>query len=226
MFLNSVEPYRQPETSRIHLLNGVNLQSSLSFDEIMDITNSPYTDESWIRLAYFVSKGQLRRYRNDDIGRIVDRNITRGNWKINGMPVNCIVNETYLRMPSVCDWTRHFLFFMPDDFLGSLEVFSLQLSNDLSEFMALNQIAKLAQYQLVSNSPFNRFIVAIQKENNWEIAFGEIPSVITPKSYTKTRRVKITLFKEPNKLFQELLIGNKTNNLLYDRYEFRVRVDY
>ncbi|MFG6497281.1 hypothetical protein P8610_18100 [Fictibacillus sp. UD] len=190
----------------------------------MDITNSPYSNKGWCQLSYFVTKESLRPYYNEHIGRIADRKIANGEWLIDKTSDNCLFYETYLRMPSVCDWTRQFLFFSPDEFLGSLGVYAIKLSSDISENMALRWIAKVAQYQLVSDSPFNRFMVAIQKEKYWEFAFGEVLPLIGPKSLIKARRIKISLFKEPSKFFYELLSGGKAYNILHDEYEISVRL--
>ncbi|UGB29965.1 hypothetical protein [Metabacillus sp. B2-18] len=223
-FVNTVEPDNTPNPSRIHLLRGIELQNPLTFDEITDITNTPYSNENWSKLAYFVTKSSLRPFYHENLGRIVEQHIARGDWIINDMSVNCLFYETYFRMPSVCDWTRQFLFFTTDDFLGSLGIYALNLSTDASEYMALRQIAKVAQNQLVSNSPFNRFMVAIQRQNYWGFAFGEILPTMTPRMYTNARRVKISLFKEPSKFFYELLSGGMVNNILHEEYEIRIRI--
>lgn len=223
-FVNSVEPYRKPDSNRVRLLTGLELEKPLMFDEIMGITNSPYSNENWSRLAYHVSRHSIRPYYNEHIGRIADRNIAEGEWIIDATSVNCLFYKTSLRMPSVCDWTRQFLFFTSDNFLGSLEIYALQLSTDTSEHMALRQIAKVAQYQLVSNSPFHRFMIAIQKENNWELAFGYILPTMIPSNYIRSRKVKISLFTEPSTFFHELLNGGKANNTLHDEYELRVEI--
>lgn len=223
-FVNSVESYRQPNSSRVHLLTGIELEKSLMFDEIMDITNSPYSNENWSRLSYFVTKGSLRPYENEQIGRIAERNIAKGDWIIDGKSVNCLFYETYLRMPTVCDWTRHFLFFTPDDFVGSIGIYALNLSTNISEHMALKQIANVAHHLTVSNSPFNRCMIAIQRESHWELAFGEILPTVVPKNYIKSRKVKISLFKEPSIFFHELLSGGMAKNILHDEYEVSVRI--
>lgn len=226
VFVNTFQADSPPEPRRIHLLKDIELQSSLTFDEIMDITNSPYSNEHWSKLSYFVSKGSLRPYYYENLGRIVDRNIAKGDWVIDETSVNCLFYETYLRQPRVSDWTRQFLFFTPDNFLGSLAIYALNLSMGVSDNMALKQIANAAQHQLVSNSPFNRFMVAIQKENTWELAFGEILPMVVPKKYTKARKVKISLFKEPSQFFHELLSGGKVSNIHHEEYEIKVRIFY
>ncbi|AYV72911.1 hypothetical protein M1D49_00335 [Bacillus sp. PK3-056] len=223
-FVKTLQQEVHPDPSRVNLLRGIELRSSLTFVEIMDITNSPYSNENWSKLSYFVSKGSFRPYSNDDLGRIIERKIANGDWLIEDTSVNGLFYETYLRMPTVCDWTRQFLFFTPDDFVGSIGIYALNLSTDISEHMALKQIANVAQYQIVSNSPFNRFMVAIQKENHWEFVYGEILPMITPKNYTKSRRVKISLFKEPSKFFNELLRGGMVKNIPHDEYVISVRI--
>jgi hypothetical protein len=223
-FVNTVEPNTPLDPSRIHLLRDINFQSPLTFDEIMNITNSPYSNENWSKLSYFVTKNSLRPYFDEHMGRIAERKIVTGEWIIDETSVNCLFYETYLRMPTVCDWTRQFIFFTTDNFLGSLGIYAINLSIDLSEDMALKQIANVAQHQLVSNSPFNRFMVAIQKGSSWELAFGEILPTVAPKKYTKARKVKISLFKEPSKFLHELLRGGKVNNILHEEYEFSVRI--
>lgn len=223
-FVNTLQPDILPDPRRIHLLSDIEFQSSLDYNEIIDITNSPYSDENWAKLSYFVTKSSLRPYFSEHIGRIADRKIANGEWLIDKTSVNCLLNETYLRMPAVCDWTRQFLFFKSDNFVGSLGIYALNLSMGASNLMALRQIANISQFELVSNSPFNRFMVAIQKENCWELAFGEILPLNTPKTYTKARRVKISLFKEPSKFFFELLCGGKVTNILYDEYRISVRM--
>lgn len=223
-FVNHAEPHRNPDSSRIHLLTDISYEKSLTFEEIMDITNSLYSNENWSKLSYFVTRGSLRPYDNEHIGRIAERNIAKGDWIVDEKSVNCLFYETYLRMPTVCDWTSHFLFFTLDNFLGSMGIYALNLSTDISEHMAVKQIANVAQYQIVSNSPFNRFMVAIQKENHWEFAYGEILPMITPKNYTKSKRVKIFLFKEPSKFLYELLSGGMVKNIPHDEYVISVRI--
>lgn len=223
-FVNSVEPYGKPDSSRVHLLTGLELEDSLTFEKIMDLTNSPYSNENWSKLSYFVTKSSLRPYDNEHIGRIADRKIAKGDWIIDEMSVNCLFNETYLRMPTVCDWTRHFLFFTLDDFLGSMGIYAMNLSTNVTMLMAVRQLTNIAQYHLISNSPFNRFMIAIQRESHWELAFVEVLPTVVPDKYINSRKVRISLFKEPSKFFYELLSGGKAKNILHDEYELRVKI--
>jgi hypothetical protein len=223
-FVDSKQRYMSPESSRVHLIRDINLLNPMTYDEIMDITKSPYSNESWSKLAYNVSKSSFRPYYNEDLGKIADRNIAKGNWLIDETSVNCLFYETYLRMPSVCDWTRHFMYFTEDNFLGSLGIYALQLETDVSENMALRHVANIAQYQLVSKSPFNRFMVAIHRDKSqWELAYGYIVEEHTPLWMCKSRRVRISWFKEPSKFFKELLSGGIVNNIHYEEYEVSVR---
>lgn len=222
-FANTIKPDTLLEPRRCSLLRGIDFQKELTFEEIRDIANSPYSNENWSKLSYFVCKSSIRPYHNDDLGKIVERNITNRDWMIDEMSVNCLLYETSLRMPTVCDWTRHFSFFTSDNFIGSIGIYALQLSTNTSEHLAIKQIANIAQYQLNTNSPFNRFLVAIQKEDNWEIAFGDILAAVTPRKYVKARKVKITLCKEPSKFFNEFLGGGRINNIIHEEFEIRVR---
>jgi hypothetical protein len=225
MFIvNSLQPNISIDPNRIKLLRNATLQSSLTFDEIMDITKSPYTDETWVQLVYFLSKHKLRPYYNNVIGKIADQKIANGDWIIDEMSVNCLLFETYLRMPSVCDWTRHFLYFNSSSFLGLFDVYSLNLSTDVSEHMALKQISHISQHQLQNNSPFQRFMVAIQKIDRWELALGEILPINVPIKFVKSRRVRITVFNDPSRFFHELLRRGKANNIPHKEYEIAVRI--
>lgn len=224
-FVNTNDQNIPPKLDRCTLLKDIDYEKELNFEEIMEITNSSYSDNNWSRLAHFMGKKSYRSYQDNQMNKIIKTMFSNSDILANQAHVNCLFYNTYLRIPSVCDWTRHFSFFISDYFIGSLDIYAMQLSMDASDYFAVRQIANIAQNQINTNRPFLRFMVAIVKEDKWELAFCFIEKEKNlPKHFIKARKIKIQWFKKPAKFFDEILRGGNVFNIPNEEFIVKVRV--
>ncbi len=209
--------------SQVHFL-GSELEP-LSFNKMLEITSQSYTDKEWCKLAYSVSKSGLQSYTNEQMTKIVNHKKSDGSWNFNDKVVNCLFYETSLRHPGVSAWTKEFKFFtgLGSRFLGAVGVNTIHLEADVSEGMMLRRVGDLVQYTLLSESPFNRLLIALHKPNcdDWELVYAE--AIINPY-VNRSRPVNISYFSRPSEFFKALLSGEKLNSVEHKRYEVRVRV--
>ncbi|MED1746646.1 hypothetical protein [Brevibacillus borstelensis] len=232
MFLQTSITYKLPSVSQVFFLDGFD-QGSITADEMIGLSLSPYGDCSWSRLAYSVAQTAFRQYIDEDFARIVQRKsvCTHNHYQedtlINNIaPVKCLFFNTSFRSPGTCDWSREFKYYSGTFFFGGIGVFTIQLTPYCSERGKLLSITRLAQYSLLSGNSSKRLLIAIVKQDGWEIAFANIIFPLTPSYRNEIIcRVKITLFKEPSSFIRAITSGLKVNEVDHEEHNTKVLID-
>jgi hypothetical protein len=178
MFLNTIEPYKPPKDSQVHLL-GSNLLP-LSFEEMMELSNL-YQDENWSKIAYSVTNSLLQPYVDDILSEIIKRKVDRDIHNSN--KINSLYFKTQVCNPFCCDWTREIKYFTGNGeyFLGGIKVFAIQLKSVVDLTSILRLISGLAQVNILSNLPCNRMLIALVHPEYWELVFAEVAVNSTTK---------------------------------------------
>lgn len=232
MFLKAPITYTLPSDSHVCFLEGFD-RGTVTTDEMIELSLSPYEDCNWSRLAYSVAQTAFRQYIDEDFAQIVQRKLvsTHNHYQedtlINNIaPVKCLFFNTSFRSPGTCDWSREFKYYSGKLFFGGIGVFTIQLTPYCSEDGKLRSISRIAQYSLLSGNPFKRLLVAIVKHDVWEIAFANIILPLTPSYRNEiTCRVKITLFKEPSLFIRAITSGMKINEVDHEEHNTKVLID-
>lgn len=232
MFLQTPITYKLPSVSQVFFLDGFD-QGAVTADEMIGLSLSPYEDCSWSRLAYSVAHTAFRRYIDEDFARIVQRksvsthNHYQEDTSINNIaPVKCLFFNTSFRSPGTCDWSCEFKFYSGTLFFGGIGVFTVQLTPYCSERGKLRSISRIAQYSLLSGNTTKRLLIAIVKQDGWEVAFAQMTFPLTPPYLEQiTCRIKISLFREPSSFVRAITSGLKVSEVEHEEHNTKVLID-
>lgn len=224
MFLNTVEPYTPPMDNQVQLLvENLNL---LEYDELIDLSKMPYTDDNWSKIAFSVSKSILCSYEDEDFSAIVKKKISKGHWSFNNEVINCLIYNTSIRQPGAFDFSHGFKYIAENSFIGGTGIYTIYIQDpNISNNMLLRQIANLTQYHVLSGNPFNRLLIALSRPNtaSWEVVFVES---VYNQYVQNSRLIKILWFKNPSDFFKSILSGQQVGNVEREQFEARIRVSW
>lgn len=239
LHLRAIPPYKIPDDEAVHFLKTDFEQ--LTFDEMNELAAAPYRDENWVKLAYSVSFTVFQPYFDQGFAGIMKRKITASQTGYSDSraistvsSVNCLYFDTSFRSPGTCDWSREFKFFSGKHFLRGIGVYAINLTSDFGKLLAITSIARYyiqgrnkSNVQNESNSshkrgnifdrqsgdPFNRMLVAVIKQDKWEIAFVQI------KEFADTRTCKVTTTwcHNPSEFFHALTRGMEVKDIKSDQ---------
>ncbi|SFM42503.1 hypothetical protein SAMN03159341_13239 [Paenibacillus sp. 1_12] len=227
MILKASTPYKLPDDAKVQFLK-VDLEALIT-DEMIELSETPYEDGNWVRLAYSVSTTAFRPYVDENFAGIIERKSADSKHAFSSnttistaTPVNCLYFDTSHRSPGTCDWSREFKFFKGSHFLGGIGIYAIKLTFDSSVHDKLRSITRIAQYNLQSGNPFKRMLIAVIKQDSWEIAFvqSKIP-ISPPSSKPNNCRVDISLFRDPSPFIRAISSNLRINDIEHEKHTTR-----
>ncbi|CAM3469562.1 MULTISPECIES: hypothetical protein [Paenibacillus] len=223
MYLKAIPPYKLPTDTSVHFLK-TNLEQ-MTFDEMSELAAALYRDENWVKLAYSVSITAFRPYIDESFAEIVERKSAVSQFDYSDCnivspvsAINCLYFDTSYRSPGICDCSREFKFFSGEHFLGGIGVYAINLSSDSTSGDKLRSITSIARYCLQSGNPFNRLLIAVVKQDKWELAFAQVKLLLPPVAKTRSCKVTTTLFHDPVDFFRAILSGMKLENIEHEQH--------
>ncbi len=221
-FINNYPNYKLPSSSQVKF--NYPYLKNLSFEEILELCKQPYSDENWINLAYSVSYPALQEYSYEYFERIVNNHYNIGNIVLSDKEVQSIGYNTPIRFPTYYE-THEFRYYNSTSFIGAVGVFSINIKNEISDNVKLHCMGKLAQYSFFHNI-YSRMLIAISYPDNdkWDLAYTEVLASEQKFYPPRSRKVKITLFKNNIDFFRAIYSSSRVNEIEHEEYIITIRV--